>query len=238
MLWGQIATGIVGAGWAAVGTLGWLRVTGIDPRECFLTRPEGSMLRWWGVGFGLAGVVIAASMLDPGTSVVVAPLDPGPIAAGLIAAVATGIWSGTVEELLVRGVLLGVLGARWRWDGAVIVTALLFGLLHAGAGSSPAATASFVAVTTLAGLLLGLIVLAHGRVWSAVGIHAAWNASFAPPLLTTDPRVSAFVTLRGEPGWWLRAGGTAPSESPLAIALFTLVLYWYWMRRRSPPDGE
>ena len=76
---------------------------------------------------------------------------------------------GTVvfEELLFRSVLFGLILRRWGDVAAVVGTAALFGLWHVvpawetAEGSVAAAVAGTVAVTTVAGVLFGLL-----RRWS------------------------------------------------------------------------
>lgn len=85
-----------------------------------------------------------------------------------------------VEELFFRGVLLGALArlAQRKWP-AVIASALLFGLIHAG---QPQA----VLPVTVLGLILGYVRLRAGSVTPCILLHALFNArtmayvTFAP----------------------------------------------------------
>jgi membrane protease YdiL (CAAX protease family) len=58
--------------------------------------------------------------------------------------------AGFGEELLFRGVMLGVLETWMGWWGALALTSILFGLLHA-------VTLTYALLATLAGFYLGLV---------------------------------------------------------------------------------
>lgn len=72
-----------------------------------------------------------------------------------------------LEEMVFRGFLLPVVARRAGSPAAVLLTALLFGLLHGGFFAGP--------VFAL-GLLLGWVYWRTGRLWVAVGCHSAHNA--------------------------------------------------------------
>lgn len=239
-LLGYTLVGLLGGSWATIGVLGLARLTGLAPAAFFIRRPDRRLLGWGIVGFALAGTVLGAALVDPGLSGSIPTRAPAAVGGLVITGVATGLWSGTVEELFLRGVLLGLLGQRWRWDGAVLVTAMLFGVLHTGAGTTWVGTLLYGGLTGVAGLFLGLVVVATGNVWNAVALHAAWNAAFAPPIVGVGPTPGfvPIMSFRGEPGWLLGAGRSTIAESPLAIALFATALCGYWMRLRRGRDTD
>ena len=82
------------------------------------------------------------------------------------------IRSGVLEELVLRLVIFRML---WRAAGiwpALAGAALLFGVLHlANPDSSPFAAACLIAGE---GVGIGLYLIT-GRIWAAIGMHAAWN---------------------------------------------------------------
>lgn len=92
---------------------------------------------------------------------------------GVVAGLAVGIGPGVMEEVLFRGFALRLVD---RWTGtvpALAITAIFFGLAHLG---NPDATVfGAVAIMVEAGILLGAAYLLTGRLWLAIGIHAAWN---------------------------------------------------------------
>jgi membrane protease YdiL (CAAX protease family) len=98
-----------------------------------------------------------------------------------------------LEELLFRGALIHRWGSCWNGRAAVVVSSVLFGLLHAnwlGIG--------------MFGLVLALLYLQTRSLWLAIAVHAFNNAVAATlglvgywmPLPT--PSLSSF-----QQGWWL-----------------------------------
>ncbi len=83
------------------------------------------------------------------------------------------VFSGVFEEMLFRGILFRVaeeaLGTWW----ALLISALLFGLLHL---LNPNASGfAAVAIALEAGVLLAAAYVLTRRLWLAIGIHFAWN---------------------------------------------------------------
>ncbi len=92
---------------------------------------------------------------------------------------ATALWTalvllvaGTGEEVLVRGYPLTVLLERWGPGAALLLTSLVFTVLH---GANPHVGALGLLNIALAGLMLGFVRLRTGSLWWASGVHAGWN---------------------------------------------------------------
>jgi hypothetical protein len=77
------------------------------------------------------------------------------------------------EELLFRAILFRIVQEVSGSAAAIVLSAAIFALAHAGnPGASP------FAVTALAvglGLVLALAYLLTGSIWLSVGIHMSWN---------------------------------------------------------------
>ncbi|MGL5756541.1 MAG: CPBP family intramembrane glutamic endopeptidase [Paraclostridium sp.] len=78
------------------------------------------------------------------------------------------------EEIVARGWLMNVLGARYTPAIGLIISSVFFGVSHLG---NPGV--SFIAILNiiLVGLFLGMYVIKTNDLWGACGIHAAWNFS-------------------------------------------------------------
>jgi membrane protease YdiL (CAAX protease family) len=91
----------------------------------------------------------------------------------MLPAVALALSSGVFEELVFRGVLFRVVEeALGSWI-SLVVSSLVFGLLHL---MNPGATligAIFISVE--AGLLLAAAYMLTRRLWMSIGFHMAWN---------------------------------------------------------------
>ncbi len=82
------------------------------------------------------------------------------------------IIQGGTEEILARGWLMNVLGARYNIPFGLIISSIFFGMLHLG---NP--NVSYVAIINivLVGLFFGLYVIKTNDLWGACGMHSAWN---------------------------------------------------------------
>ena len=86
---------------------------------------------------------------------------------------AISITSGVVEELLFRGILFRIVEEGLGSLLALVISGLIFGLLHVG---NPNATLlAGLAIAIEAGMLLGAVYMLTRRLWLAIGLHLAWN---------------------------------------------------------------
>ena len=91
----------------------------------------------------------------------------------LLPVVALAIVSGTVEEILLRGLFFRLIEEWLGSWAALALSAALFGALHLG---NPNATLlAGVAIALEAGIMLAAIFMVTRRLWAAIGVHAAWN---------------------------------------------------------------
>ena len=91
----------------------------------------------------------------------------------LIPALSMAVSSGVFEELLFRGVLFTSVERMFGSWAALVVSSLVFGMVHL---MNPAGTmegALFIAVE--AGILLAGAYMLTGRLWMSMGFHFAWN---------------------------------------------------------------
>lgn len=109
----------------------------------------------------------------------------GPLDA-LLVVLAVVVVAATTEELLFRGLMLPSLADRYGPGFALVASSLLFGLMH----QQPAA----MVYASIAGLLLGAVVIRTGSTWPALAMHAANNA--VPVMLPQSViRIEGFNTI-------------------------------------------
>lgn len=78
------------------------------------------------------------------------------------------------EEILVRGIVLRVLERPLGRAGAVVASALLFGIAHI---PNPGATALSTLNVTMAGIMFGTAFIATQRLWLSIALHFGWNVT-------------------------------------------------------------
>ncbi len=101
------------------------------------------------------------------------PAPPGtPVAAYFIGALIAFLSVGVYEELMFRGYVLQALEERGSKVAAVIVSSLLFAVLHF---ANPGADPTGLINTALIGALLAAIYLRTRSLWMPIGFHFAWN---------------------------------------------------------------
>jgi CAAX protease family protein len=195
---GQAAGGLLLAIGSALLILGLRRVVDRRPAAALglIWRPAGAAQAVSGFLLGglAIGVVIAVTFATGG-----ARLD-GVNPSGTSVAGAAGLVLGALvltlgfgfgEEVLFRGYFLQNLGGSLPAWAALLLTSVLFGLLHILQVHALLPLSEIA----LGGLLLGLLRLATGTLWAAVGFHAAWDLLqmlFGTTLLPTHAGFNAF----------------------------------------------
>jgi membrane protease YdiL (CAAX protease family) len=142
--------------------------------------------------------------------------------------------SALAEELICRGYLLSVtrdaVGIRW----AVLLTSVMFGLLHL---TNPGASAESVALVTLAGVFLAAVRVVLDSLYAAWMAHLAWNWVMAVPLHAAvsgvrfeSPEYQAVTS----PPAWLSGGAWGPEGGAMAgLGMIGGLAYLYTRRRRE-----
>ena len=80
------------------------------------------------------------------------------------------------EELATRGYVFAALRDAIGWRSALLAMSLVFGLLHL---RNPGASAESVGLVILAGVFLGVVVIATQSLYAAWMAHFAWNWTMA-----------------------------------------------------------
>lgn len=77
-----------------------------------------------------------------------------------------------LEELLMRGYIFAALRDGLGLVGALVLTSVVFGLVHL---ANPGANAVAIVMVTIAGVLLGMVLVATRSLYAATMAHLAWN---------------------------------------------------------------
>lgn len=151
---------------------------GVSPLAAFrldVVPEAGSVMLALGLFVGLRVLVVgysiaasAAGYRPPADGADLTTLfGAGPLGA-FTTVLVVGLLGPVLEEVALRGVLLGALERRVGAVAAVALTAVAFSLLHVSAWS-------FVPLTAL-GLALGWLAVRSRSLWPAVILHVAYNA--------------------------------------------------------------
>jgi membrane protease YdiL (CAAX protease family) len=138
------------------------------------------------------------------------------------------------EELFIRGYAFSVLRRMAGWKLALVVTSVVFGLLHVG---NPGADAQSILSVIIAGFLLGAVFLATGSLYAVGAAHFAWNwtmvALLHTPVSGLGMPTPDYRTVDAGPDWL--TGGAWGPESGLAAAaaefVLLFILYGRYLRR-------
>jgi CAAX protease family protein len=184
--------------------------------------------------FGLLHLIGVAQWQGISPSFDVAPV----LAGSIIAAVG--------EELAFRGALFRILEERFGTATALIVSAALFGLLHA---LNPGATAaSTTAIALEAGVLLGAAYALTRNLWFPIGLHLGWNfteGGIFGVSISGGPAVKGIFSVSLTGRTLLTGGKFGPEASVVAIAvclaaalvlLLVIVRNGGWIRIRRLPS--
>lgn len=167
-------------------------------------------------------------------------LEQAPDGSWLAAAARTAVVllpAALFEEVMVRGYPFAALRAAWGWPAALVVTSVVFGLLHL---RNPGVTPEAIGLVMLAGIFLGGVLVATGSLYAAWMAHFAWNWTMAA-LLHVAVSGLGFATpdyrlVDAGPDWltggpWGPEGGAGAAAGMVAGLLY---LYTRRARREEP----
>ena len=127
---------------------------------------------------------------------------------------------GVGEETLFRGIVFRMIDERWGTWVALVISALLFGVVHIT--NQNATVWSSVAIAVEAGLLLAAAYKWSGTLWLPIGIHWAWNFFQGPVFgfaVSGGDRVYSLVQPVIEGPDWLTGGSFGAEASVPAFVL-------------------
>ncbi len=185
--------------------------------EFSLHRIGRSLLLGLTIGFVLQSLTILVIYLKGGYEVIaVNPISHILIPLGLSVSYAIG------EEILFRGVLFRIMEEKLGTYIALLISALVFGLLHVLNPGSSLIDAFSIAVQ--AGLLLGVAYVYSRNLWLPIMVHFSWDftesAIYGATLSGTTSQT--FISSKIEGVKWLTGGSFGP-EGSLQATIFCLI---------------
>jgi membrane protease YdiL (CAAX protease family) len=136
----------------------------------------GKGLKKYIIGMALCAIVFTLAVgLQVITGNAAVTLNPSGTSAMVIAGIAFAfigfIVQGSAEEIMFRGWQIPVIGARYGPLAGILISSVVFGLLHIIAG----ATLLEIIIITIAGIFFALYAIREGDIWGPCGFHAVWN---------------------------------------------------------------
>lgn len=168
-----------------------------------------------GFAFGAALLITSAGLIHAGGWSLVAQTAPRADWLRLIGtALAVQFGAAVVEEILLRGVLFRIIEQSLGSWIALVLSALLFGLMHAG---NPNATwAAALGLSLQAGVLLAAAYMVSRSLWLPIGLHWGWNAVQAGVVGGTISGHTASAIVTTQPvGPVVLSGGTFGIEGSI-----------------------
>lgn len=135
------------------------------------------------------------------------------------------------EELFIRGYVFAILRRAAGWKLALIVTSIIFGLLHV---ANPGADSESILAVIVAGFFLGAILLVTRSLYAAGAAHFAWNWVMSGALHIAvsglPSRDPDYRVVDSGPDW-LTGGQWGPEGGIAAVAAMFIVLFYLFGRR-------
>ncbi len=88
------------------------------------------------------------------------------------------IAGGIVEEMIFRGLIMGIIRKNYSIKPAVIIPSVLFGLAHLANGKLDfISIIQLIVAGTAVGIMFSLVMLNNNNFWNNALVHAVWNMS-------------------------------------------------------------
>lgn len=192
----------------------------------------GNKVRWSRIGKGaiywlliLAVLDLISYLIDPGSFKISFNPQNNFWILALLALIAFPI-QASFEEVFFRGYLMQGISLVFRKPWIVLlVTSLIFSLLHWWNGSTIILSLSIVSGTFIIGLMLGIIAMANNGIEMAIGIHIINNIYVSVIHSSPDGGLGNLPSLVVSP--------SDPYTAPLFLTLAAVVLIYLLFRNRK-----
>lgn len=150
-----------------------------------------------------------------------------------------GLSAGIVEEMIFRGIMMGVLEKSFGKKCAIFFPSLIFALGHiAYAISNPVAAIMILISGILVGIMFSLITYEGGSIWCSALVHALWNSCTNDGIIsisTIHNKNSIFSYVLDDKYAFLTAGYEAIDPSLISICgyLLVIILAIIWLKGKK-----
>lgn len=161
------------------------------------------------LGFILQSLTILVIYLKGGLSVI----SINPIVF-LLPPLTMALTSAIFEEILIRGIIFRIIEEKLGSYLALLISALIFGVMHLGNPNSTLTVAIGLAIQ--AGLLLGVAYIYSRSLWFPIAIHFAWNftqSGIFGAIVSGIPLDKSLFTTKIQGAEWFTGGQFGPEGS-------------------------
>ncbi|MEO0868749.1 MAG: CPBP family intramembrane glutamic endopeptidase, partial [Cyanobacteria bacterium J06642_11] len=180
----------------------------------FIFSLSSSLLLFYGISFFAPGFVetrLSESLLDGKTAV--------PQLYRFLMLFVVLVFAPIAEEFIFRGVLLQRWAIRWNLPVGILLSSVLFGMLHL---NNPLGLTMF-------GVIMALLYIRTRSLWVPILAHALNNiVSVTPELLVSTPET--FDLAEFQESWWIALVGLC-----LAIPTLGHFIYNSWPKKEAVP---
>jgi membrane protease YdiL (CAAX protease family) len=164
--------------------------------------------------------------------------DTSSVAGYLVGALIAFLLVGFYEEVMFRGYVLQVLNERAGRAASVVVSSVIFALMH---GANPGADITAIVNVIAIGVLLSFLYFRTRSLWMPIGFHFGWNFLlgyvFTLPVSGLPMRgILDVVEATGPGGAPGRYGPESSIATTLALGLWAAWLLVRRARRRAYPE--
>jgi len=157
-----------------------------------------------------------------------------PALAGVFLVLIGWVIQGGGEEVIMRGWVLPVIGARYKpWLG-LLISSLLFAIIH---GLNPNLSAIAMLNLALFGVFAGLYAMREGSMWGISALHTVWNwvqgNFFGLQVSGMNASGGTIINLMETGADWLTGGEFGP-EGGLAVTVvlvISIVITLFWKNK-------
>jgi len=196
------------------------------------------------IGFLFGGALMATVIVALMLCGVYHPTGLGTLGAGAGLWLLTFLCTAIFEETTFRAYLLRVSGERRGATFGLVVSSIVFGLIHLG-NPAPGLTTLQRAIGPIfialeAGLLMGALYIWTGRIWMSIGLHWAWDFFEGPVFGTGVSGVPApsFINAHIKGPFVLTGGSFGPEAGLPCLLICTTVALLVIRRARRAGRWE
>lgn len=152
----------------------------------------------------------------------------------VIPALTMAFTSSIIEEILLRGIMFRIIEEKLGSYLALLISAIFFGLMHAGNPNSSLILSLGLAIQ--AGLLLGVSYIYTRNLWLPIALHFAWNfmqAGIYGAVVSGVTVEKSLITSKITGAEWYTGGEFGPEGSIQAtvFCLIAMVILLYLCHR-------